>query len=217
MEIKAHGGNTLTIKVGKTRFVVDPAKSEMKIKNPKLKDVIAILTNNYETLTVAELEEKDVEFTITTPGEYEVYDVNIIGVDTPASLDVHDDTSDDKVYNTAYSLRSDGLAIGILGHPAPQLTEKIYETLGSLDVLICPVGGGGITLDVAAAAKIIKDIDPALVIPVHYAQSGVEYDVEQADIKDFISELGVPHRKEEKLKIKQSDLGDTLEVVELSV
>jgi len=217
MEIKAFGGNTISIKVNKTRFVIDPAIDKMKIKNPKLKGAVMMMTNSYETLTEVDLHDKDVEFTITTPGEYEVHDVNIVGVDTPASLDVHDDSGDDKVYNTAYSLRSDGLAVGVLGHPATLLTESIYETLGTVDVLICPVGGGGITLDAVAAAKIVKEIDPALVIPVHYAQSGVVYEVEQAELKDFVSELGVPHRNEDKLKIKKSDLGETLEVVELKV
>lgn len=216
MDIKAHGGSCISIKVNKTWFVIDPAKDSMKVKNPKLEEKVVILTNDYETLGIEEIKGKDVEFSISTPGEYEIHDVNIIGVDTPASIDVHDE-ADDIVYNTAYSLRSDGLSVGILGHPAQKLSEKIYETLGTVDILVCPVGGGGLTLDPIAATKLVKEIDPSVVIPVHYKQKGVEYDSPQAELDEFISELGVPHRKESKFKVKKSDLGETLEIIELEI
>ena len=217
MEISAHGGNCLTIKVNKTKFVIDPAKDGMGIKNPKLKDTVVILTNDFETVSVDELVSAEVDFTITTPGEYEIHDVNIVGVSTPATLDIHDDADENTVYNTAYSLRADSVAVGILGHPAQKLSEKVYETLGTIDVLICPIGGGGLTLDPIAASKIVKEIDPSVVVPVHYKQSGVSYESPQAELDDFVSELGVPVREEDKLKVKQSDFGETLEIIKLKI
>ena len=217
MEISAHGGNCLTIKVNKTKFVVDPAKDGMGITNPKLKDVVAILTNDFETIDVEELVSEEVDFTITTPGEYEIHNVNIVGIMTPSMLDVHDDSDGDTVYNTAYSLRADAISVGILGHPAQKLSDKIYETLGTVDVLVCPIGGGGLTLDPIAASKIVKDIDPTLVVPVHYNQSGIIYESPQSELDEFLSELGVPVREENKLKVKKSDLGETLEIIKLKI
>jgi L-ascorbate metabolism protein UlaG (beta-lactamase superfamily) len=95
------------------------------------------------------------------------------------------------------------------------ITDEQLETLGVIDILIIPVGGFGYTMDAIGAAKIVRKIDPKVVIPTHYADAGTTYPVNQADLDDFIKELGAPVVEEDKLKIKAGSLPESLTVVKL--
>jgi L-ascorbate metabolism protein UlaG (beta-lactamase superfamily) len=75
--------------------------------------------------------------------------------------------------------------------------------LGVIDILILPIGGGGYTLDAVDAAKVIRMIDPKVVVPVHYADSALHYEVPQDELQLFIDELGAPVETVSKYKVKQ--------------
>lgn len=210
MDVQFYGANTFEVTINKTTFIIDPAKASIHSKNPNLKKSIVLLTNNFETQPVSS---DDAQFVIDSAGEYEIHGVAINGIQTPAILDVHDEG--ESVMNFAYTLRSNDISLGVVGHPKTPLDEDILEQLGTLDVLIVPVGGGGLTLDPEAAAQLVKAIDPKIVIPAHYKQAGVNYEVPQAKLDDFENELGVPATKEEKLKLKSSTLPESLELIKL--
>ena len=83
-------------------------------------------------------------------------------------------------------------------------------------MLIIPVGGNGYTLDATSAAQLIKKIEPKIVIPTHYADNSIKYEVPQAELKTFLSEMGVSDPEwMDSLKIKESELGDKTRVVVL--
>ncbi len=46
-----------------------------------------------------------------------------------------------------------------------------------VDLLIVPVGGNGYTVDPVGAMKLIKAIEPKLVVPSHYADKALKYPV----------------------------------------
>jgi L-ascorbate metabolism protein UlaG (beta-lactamase superfamily) len=71
-----------------------------------------------------------------------------------------------------------------------------------VDVLILPVGGNGYTLDATGAATLTRSIDPKVVIPVHYAESGINYEVPQDTLETFVKELGAPVEEMPKFKLK---------------
>ena len=87
-----------------------------------------------------------------------------------------------------------------------------------MSVLILPVGGNGYTLDAVSAAAITRQIDPRAVIPVHYSDSGVKYEVPQDDLGLFIKELAAPVEEAgAKYKIKAaSSIPQVLTVVTLN-
>lgn len=210
MDIQFYGAHTFEITINKTSFIIDPAKPSIHDKTPNLKKSVVLLTNNFETQPVAS---KDAEFVIDSAGEYEIHGVALNGVQTPAMLDVHDEG--ELVMNFAYSLRANDISLGVVGHPKTPLDEGILEQLGTLDVLIVPVGGGGLTLDPEAATRLVKAVDPKIVIPAHYEQTGVTYETPQAKLEDFTTELGIPSMKEEKLKLKSSTLPESMELYQL--
>ena len=81
-------------------------------------------------------------------------------------------------------------------------SEDQLESIGVVDIIVIPVGGNGYTLDATAAAHLVRQIDAKVVIPVHYADSGLKYEVPQDDFEVFHKELGGEVESVDKLKVK---------------
>ena len=105
----------------------------------------------------------------------------------------------------------------MVGNIAPGLSDSQLESLGVVDVLIIPVGGGGYTLDATSATALTRTIDPKIVVPVHYRDAAIQYEVPQDEVEVFVKELGAPSETVAKLKIKnESSIPQTLTTVVVS-
>ena len=100
---------------------------------------------------------------IKDPGVFSQEGIGIKGVQT-----FHDKVSGKKRgKNIVYNFRIDGLNVchcGDLGHLLS--LEQINE-IGKVDILLLPIGGRA-TLDASGAAEVMKQLNPAVVIPMHY-------------------------------------------------
>jgi len=182
-DIEYKGGNGVVISGKKTQVVIDPKLSLVGLKDLSVKDAV-------ELATEARFATKDpsAKLHIEGPGEYEIGEVSIRG--TRATR--HIDTSADEPLSTVYRLEIGDVRIAVLGNIAPKLSEDQLEEIGVVDILILPVGGNGYTLDAVSAATITRQIDPRVVIPVHYADKALQYEVPQGDIEHFTKELAAP-------------------------
>jgi L-ascorbate metabolism protein UlaG (beta-lactamase superfamily) len=82
--------------------------------------------------------------------------------------------------------------------------------------MIVPVGGNGYTLDGVGALKVIKKVEPKVVIPVHYADRVVNYPVPQQELDQVLQALAMePKETTTKLKIKSTDLLDGTQLIVL--
>ena len=147
--------------------------------------------------------------TIAGPGEYEIHDVFIRGIRT-----YHDAEKGVKLgKNTVYLVEIEDLLIchlGDLGHP---LTEEQSESMTSVDVLIVPVGGGP-TIDATAAAEVVGQLEPSIVIPMQYRTEYGDFDREP--LETFLKKFGISDIEvKDRVNIKKSDLSETVEVVVL--
>lgn len=144
---------------------------------------------------------------VTGPGEYEVADVLIAGVAT--AMQPHHGP-----LNTAYVFRLDDLTICHLGDIRTKLTDKQVEDIGNINVLLVPVGGGG-ALGPAEAAEVIAQLDPAIVVPMHYRLDGAAVEgLEPVDL--FCREIGLKeYVPESKLTIAKGSLPTEVRVVVL--
>ena len=153
--------------------------------------------------------DKDQKILISGAGEYEVSGVSIKGVSIPRYKDAERAV-------TAYKLELNGTRVAILGHVSDTLDEVQLESIGVIDVLALPVGGNSYTLDSHAAAKIVNQIDPKIVIPMHYKDSAVKYEVDQDDLSSFLKDLGAQeHEVVDKLKIKNGAMPAVRTVLEI--
>src|SRR3989344_5099157 len=82
--------------------------------------------------------------------------------------------------------------------------EDVLENIGDVDILMIPVGGT-YTIDEEEAAKIVNQIEPRVVIPMHYKVPGLKVNIES--VEKFLKEMGVRLQEaEERYTIKQKDL-----------
>lgn len=183
LDIEYKGGNCIILSTKKSTAYVDPKLSLLGLKDIKVSDEIEIATE--ERFVV---ENSDSRIIINSPGEYEVGDFTVRGV---AALRHIDAEKDDKK-STIYRVETDEYSVGILGNINGKLDETQLEDIGLVDILIIPVGGGGYTLDATAAASITRLIEPKIVIPVHYDDPKLTYEVPQEAVELFQKELGAP-------------------------
>ena len=66
------------------------------------------------------------------------------------------------------------------------------------------MGGGGYTLDATSAVAIARQVEPKVVIPVHFADKGMKYEVPQDTLETFNRELSAPVEITSKYKVKSA-------------
>ena len=89
----------------------------------------------------------------------------------------HDDTEGSKRgSNSIHVLSAESLRIAHLGDLGCMLTEDQTARLRGLDALLIPVGGY-YTIDSEQALEIVRQLQPRVVIPMHYRFGSVGYDV----------------------------------------
>jgi len=121
---------------------------------------------------------------VTGPGEYEIGDVIIIGIAT-----FHDnDGGSQRGKNTVYLMEVDEVSVCHLGDLGHILTNEQVEELGEVDVLLLPVGGLS-TINAAMAAQIVRQLEPKVVIPMHYQTQAAARKLEPVD--KFLKEMGL--------------------------
>ncbi len=140
------------------------------------------------------------------PGEYEIKDVFITGVRT-----YHDSEGGKRLgRNTVYLLESEGMVLAHLGDLGHALTAEQAELMSNVDILLVPVGGGR-SLGPEQAAEVIAQLEPAIVVPMHYRTSPSQDGLE--DVSHFCKEMGLTEWEAlDRLSVRKSDLSETLEV-----
>lgn len=207
-DIEYKGGNGVVIATKKTTVVTDPKLSVVGLHDLVVKDDVELATEERFALGG-----KDAQLAIESPGEYEIGDFSIRGI----AATRHIDTEAVEKLATIYRLEVADVRIGLLGNIAPTLDDDQLERLGIIDILILPVGGGGYTLDATSAATLVRQIDPKVVIPVHYYDAAITYEVPQEALETFVKELGAPKETVAKYKVKSAvSLPPALTVVEIT-
>ncbi|MCK5309613.1 MAG: MBL fold metallo-hydrolase [Thermoplasmata archaeon] len=82
--------------------------------------------------------------------------------------------------NVMYKFEMDGLNICHLGDLGELLDEKQVSQIGEVDILFIPVGGT-FTLDAEGAWKTIKEINPRVVVPMHFRVGGLSLSISSVD------------------------------------
>lgn len=207
MEVQYFGGNCVKISSKKSSIVIDDNLSELGQKPVITEKDIALYTSNLIKPPAKSY------FDVAGPGEYEVLDVSIQGIAARAHID-----PEDKPHGaTMYRIIVDDVRIAVVGHIYADLSENQLEDLGTIDILFVPVGGNGFTLDGIGAHKVIQKIEPKIIIPTHYADKQLNYEVPQDDLETALKNLAIePSETLESLKVKSLELGDMTKLIVLT-
>ena len=178
---------------------IDPY-DKIGLKMPKFQADILLITHDHSDHNFIEAI-KGEPFIIDSQGEYEVRNVFVYGL--PAFHDNKEGAESGKI--TVFVIEMEGMKIAHLGDIGQEsLTDEQLEELEGVDILLIPVGGEE-TINGAGAVKIISQIQPRIVIPMHYKIPGLNMRLEPVD--KFLKEFGVSApEKMEKLKISKKDL-----------
>lgn len=207
-ELDYKGANCVIITTKKAKIVVDPKLSIVGMKNISTKDTVELCTEQRFSVN-----NQDSNIMIEGPGEYGVAGLDIKGI----ACQRHLDSEKEAYQSTIYRIEIGELRVGLIGNIYEKLSDEQLEELGIIDILVIPVGGNGYTLDASGAAGLVKLIDPKIVIPVHYADSSIKYEVPQDSLDLFISELSAPVEKVVKYKLKQLPITQTtLSIIEVA-
>lgn len=204
MDLQFYGANCVTLTYKGQRVVIDDNLAELGAKGIIKADDVALFSHRHEA-------EQPARLVLDGPGEYEVADISIIGLGAQAHTEPKGDKS-----ATMFKMVMGDVSVLVSGHIYPELSEAQLEDIGMVDVLVVPVGGNGYTVDPVGALKLIKDIEPKLVIPTHYADKGLNFPIPQQDLSQALKELGMePKETISKLRIKPGELSDVTQLIVL--
>ena len=201
--VKAKNGDKITI-------ITDPFSKEIGLTPPRSgADIVTVSHDHYDHNNVKAL--RGQPYVIDSAGEYEIKNVFIEGVES-----YHDDKQGSaRGGNIIYRIDMDNISVTHLGDLGHALDNKQLEKLAGTDILLIPVGGK-YTIDAKKAMEVVSQIEPRIVIPMHYKVKGLKIDI--AGVDKFIKEIGVKPTYEEKLKISKKDLpAEDMELVVLSL
>ncbi len=173
--------------------LIDPFSKEIGLKPPRIKDDVVLVTHQH--MDHNNIEDANPEaFIIQNPGEYENHGIAIRGIQS-----FHDNKEGtERGLNTMYVIKAEELTICHLGDVGHVLTDKQVEDIGDVDILMIPVGGT-YTIDAKTAVEVINQVEPKIVIPMHYKVPGLVVDLDAPE--KFVKELGLTPEKVDKYKI----------------
>jgi L-ascorbate metabolism protein UlaG (beta-lactamase superfamily) len=205
MDIQFYGANCLVLSSKQTRVVVDDNLESLGAK-PVMKDGdICVLTSGQLTASVKP------KLVIDMPGEYEANNVSVLGIQARAHMD-----EPGKKSATMYKITWGDTRILVTGHVYPKLSETELEIIGIIDVMFVPVGGNGYTTDATGAMQLVKQIEPKLVVPTHYADTALKYEVPQQSLEEVLKVVGMePKETTKKFQFKPAETTDTTQLVVL--
>ncbi|MBU1038882.1 MBL fold metallo-hydrolase [Patescibacteria group bacterium] len=175
----------------------DPKRVGLKL--PKLVGDIVVVTHDHFDHNYTEGVTGQ-PFLINGPGEYEFKGAFLYGL--PAWHD--DQEGRERGAITMCFLEVEGLSVAHLGDLGQsELTSQQMELLEGVDILLLPVGGN-YTIDGKKAASIVNQIEPRIIIPMHYKLPGLKVEIEGVD--KFVKEVGFKPSTMDKLKIVKKDL-----------
>jgi len=193
---------------GRLIIITDPFNKNIGLNPPRgSADIVTVSHEHSDHNNAKTISGKP--FIINSPGEYEVKGVGIIGCSSFHDLE----QGKERGLNTIYLMKVDRIRLCHLGDLGQeQLTDEQLEAIGHVDILMVPVGGVA-TIGARKAVKTIKQLEPYVVIPMHYKVPGLKLDLK--NLEEFLKEMGLDKQKPvDKLTFKKKDLiNKTMEVV----
>jgi len=169
------------------------------VKVPRFRaDVVLISHDHWDHSNVAALEGEPV--VLKGPGEYEVKGIFIQGIPS-----WHDEKNgEERGSNTIFVIETEEMRVCHMGDiGTKKLPEDALERIGDADVLMIPVGGK-YTVDAAGAWALIREIEPRIVIPMHYKIPGLTLPIDGPE--KFLKEAGAKPDLIERFSIRKKDI-----------
>ncbi len=210
MNIIWHGQSCFQISTSQGKnnhvnIVTDPFSENIGLRLPKLEADILLVSHQHHDhnniKAVSAPASGVTPFLISGPGEYEIKNIFIQGIHS-----WHDDKEgEERGENTIYTIEAEDLKLCHLGDfGQKELTEEQLEKIGEIDILMIPIGGV-YTISTREALKIMSQLEPKIIIPMHYQIPKLNIKLDGLD--KFLKTVGIKSiTPENKLTIKKKDI-----------
>lgn len=135
-------------------------------------------------------------FLLDSPGEYDVHGILVTGVQTFRD----EQMGAERGSNTCFVYELDGIHAVHLGDVGHLLTEEQVGEVGTVQIVLVPVGG---SLPATRAAELVAQLDARLIVPMHLDGG----DAGRAELDRFLHEMSVQQPEPvAKLSVTSSSL-----------
>jgi L-ascorbate metabolism protein UlaG (beta-lactamase superfamily) len=185
--------------------LVDPFSPEIGLAPPKEKlsvDAVAITHEHFDHTGVEAFvadQPKVLRGLVDDGKDYAKIDENFRGLKVTTIPSFHDDSQGkERGKNAIFVFELGGFRIAHLGDfGQAKLTPEQKRALGTVDIVLVPVGGH-FTIGPKEAAALVKDIDPRkAAIPMHYQLPGLKV-TQLGPVDEFLAEFPADRVRREK-------------------
>lgn len=211
MQIKYLGHASFLIKTRDARVVTDPFDPKMVgLKFPKTEADVVTVSHHHP-----DHDKKDVvagtPLVLDWPGEYEKNGVRIFGFKS-----YHDEKQGaERGENILFKFEAEDVSILHCGDMGVVPDQQLLDEIGEVDILMVPVGGF-YTIGPDDAVEVAKKIEPSIVIPMHYNDSGLDQKTfgKLSTLDAFLKKFGIEKAElADQLTIKKDELGEEMKIV----
>ena len=216
MEITWFGHSCFRLRDRSVAVVTDPYGKDIGLILPRVRADLVTVSHDADDHNYTKGVKSGFK-TLTGPGEYEVAGVFVAGLELRGERKKSKEQAT-RLRNTVFLFEFEDLNVchlGDLDHVPTQ--AQVEETLGQVDVLLIPVGGGE-SLNAAQASEVVSLLEPHIVIPMHYKVKGLEPTVKLDPVTKFLKEMGLDNvPTQETLKVTRSGLPEETQIVLLEL
>ncbi|MBU1180243.1 MBL fold metallo-hydrolase [Patescibacteria group bacterium] len=203
LNILYHGLSCFTIEAKSTSksatVVIDPFSTKgtgLRLPRTISADILTVSSDKELHNNVSAVEKP--ELLITEPGEYEKGGIFVYGIFSPV---LEGEKGEDTII---FRYEFEDLVVAHLGDLTHKLTDDEFSRLEKVDILMLPVGDAERTIGYKAAVDIANQIEPRIIIPMHYKMPGLN--VKLDSVEKFLKEYGAKEERMNKLKVAKKDL-----------
>jgi len=209
MKVKwlGHASFMITSEAG-TKIITDPYVTGGGLTYGEIKESADIVTVSHE--------HGDHSNVSVVQGNPEVVrgTIKIEGIEFKGIPTYHDNTGgSQRGKNTVFYFAVDGVRVCHLGDLGHQLNNKQVAELGSVDILLIPVGGN-YTINAKVATQICDRLKPKVIIPMHFKNDKCAFPI--AGVDEFLQgKEGVSRLDASEVEFKQGELPASTQTVVL--
>ena len=199
MTITWFGHSCFRIETKEAAILIDPFSKDIGLRPPRIKDDLVLVSHNhYDHNNIEGINPEGM--LIDGPGEYEKKGIYVRGI-----FSYHDKVEGkERGVNTMYVIKAEDITVCHMGDFGQASFEKNQlDDIGDVDILMIPVGGK-YTIDYKEAVQIAGQIEPKIIMPMHYKVKDLKIDIDGPD--KFVKELGLTPEKVDKFKIAKKNL-----------
>jgi len=190
------------------KIITDPYVTTETLKYGEIKESADIVTVSHE--------HGDHSNVSAVQGNPEVVreTARVKGIEFEGILSNHDNAGGkERGSNTIFCFEVDGVRVCHLGDLGHQLNDKQFAELGSVDILLTPVGGN-YTIDAKVASQLCDRLKPKVIIPMHFKNDKCAFPI--AGVDEFIKgEENVSQLDTDEVEFKQGELPATTKIIVL--